>query len=495
MQIRSTHTLKRLKKIKMNNKVFTFNFDLQPAHNLRAAINEKDNLSIDKEHELHKKKVKNPIPYFAWDRICAIMDRLEDTLGYINLMELGNCRSRNSAFDFFEFINNAYIVIEGIRIIGQIFALDNAKIEAIEKSQDVFGDVLNAGGTDGQFFKYIRSLCAVHPFNTTDHPAYMKNSDLHCCPFVVWTHCGIGLCERDKRDLSVHVYTSRRGDHIQDIPLYVGQFEAYINKWITLISDVIVAIQNYNESVYEEYRKQPLKGLTDFNNEVEYVFHLKQEYCKRFGDTIEYIFDKLAFILEGRLENKENAEKLEKYKNAIRYALPFMHRSLEGMAVEGFEYTGIIGENYTETNLLIELEHPDMRSEDLSKYHYNLSKVYYLESDNYGYWDKDWARQLVKAMGDFLNKYVVFTNEETDSEIVLLVDLAVYLHALEQECMLNRSIPNDLQYREKLLTDDEIGKLNKQKAAPEELPEEIVVRFTDTDGKVWKEIKIEPDKD
>ena len=470
----------------MDKKIFTFHFDLQPAHNLRAAINEKNNLSIDKEHELRKKKVKNPIPYFAWDRICAIMDRLEDTLGYINLTELGNCRSSNSAFDFFEFINNAYIVIEGIRIIGQIFALDSAKIEAVEKSQDVFGDVLKAGGTDGQFFKYIRSLCAVHPFNTTDHPAYMKNSDLHCCPFVVWTHRGIGLYERDKRDLSVHVYTSKRGDGIQDIPLYIHQFENYINKWIALIPEVITAIQNYNESVYEEFRKQPLKALKDFDNEVYYVFHLKQEYSKRFGDTIEYIFDKIAFILEGRLENEENAKKLEKYKNAIRYALPFMHKSLEDMAVEGFKYTGIKGENCTETSLLIELEHPDMRSDELLKYHYNLSKVYYLESDNYGYWDKDWARKQVKQMSDFLNKYVIFTGEETDNEMVLLVDLAVYLHSLEQKCTLNRSIPNDLRYREKLLTDDEISTLNKQKSAPKEPPEEIIVQFMDEEGKVWK---------
>ena len=439
----------------MNNKVFTFNFDLQPARNLRAAINEKDNLSMDKAHKLRKKKAKIPIPYFAWDRICAIMDRLEDTLGYINLMELGNCRSNSSAFDFFEFINNAYVVIEGIRIIGQIFALDSTKIESIEKSQEVFGDVLNAGGTDGQFFKYIRSLCAVHPFNTTDHPTYMKNSVLHCCPFVVWCNGGTGIFRNDKRDLSAHVYTSKRGDHTQDIPLYVGQFESYINKWIGLIPEVITAIQNYNESVYEEFRKQPLKMLKDFDNEIYYVFYLKQEYAKRFGDTMEYIFDKIAFILEGRLENQDNAEKLEKYKNAIRYALPFMHRSLEGMTIEGFEYTGIKGKNHTETNLLFELESPDVHSNELSKYHYNLSKVYCLESDNYGYWDKDWARKQVEAMSDFLNKYVVFTNEETDSELVLLVDLAIYLHALEQECMLNHSIPNDLQYREKLLANDE----------------------------------------
>lgn len=49
----------------MNKKIFTFNFDLQTSQNPRAAINEKDNLSIEKEHKIHKKKVENPIPYIT----------------------------------------------------------------------------------------------------------------------------------------------------------------------------------------------------------------------------------------------------------------------------------------------------------------------------------------------------------------------------------------------------------------------------------------------
>ena len=86
----------------MTPKVFTFNFDLQLAKKLRDTVNEKQNISIEKEHEIKDAKTKKTVPYLAWDRICAIMDRIDDTLEYINLMELGNCRSSKSAFDFFE---------------------------------------------------------------------------------------------------------------------------------------------------------------------------------------------------------------------------------------------------------------------------------------------------------------------------------------------------------------------------------------------------------
>lgn len=469
------------------SKVFTFRFDVEPAKNLRDAINEKQNLSIEKEHEIKDAKTKKFVPYFAWDRICAIMDRIEDTLDYLNLIELGKCCSSRSAFDFYDFINNAYLVIDGIKIIGQIFALDNTKIDSIEKSQEAFGDVLNAGGTDGQFFNYIRSLCAVHPFNTTRHPVYMKDSVLHCCPFVVWTHSGIGSFWRDGRDLSAHVYTSKRNKDMPSIPLYINTFEKYINKWISLIPEVISAIKNYNDSVYEEYRKSPLKTITDFSTEAEYIFYLKQEYNNRFGDSMEYIFDKTASIFETSLTNEENSKKLEKYQNAIRYALSFICNSMEKMQDEGFEYTGIQGDNYTQTNLLFEVEHPDIHSDEILKYHYNLSKVYYLEGNHYSAYDKSWARTLLDEMKDFLNKYVVFTNEESDKEVVILVDLAQYLYALEQNCILNRSIPNEISYREKMLSEDEIASLNVNADKNEKPSEDLTIQIIDFDGNVLTE--------
>lgn len=470
------------------SKVFTFDFDVEPANKLRDAINEKQNLSIEKEHIIWNEKKKKGVSYFAWDRICAIMDRIEDTLDYINLIELGNCCSSRSAFDFYDFINNAYVVIDGIKIIGQIFALDNTKINSIEKSQEAFGDVMEAGGTDGQFFNYIRSLCAVHPFNTTRHPVYMKDSVLHCCPFVVWSHIGIGAIYSDNRDLSVHIYTSKSNDYPPTIPLYISQFKRYINKWIDLIPEVILAINNHNDSVYEEFRKSSLKELADFSTETEYICYLKQEHNRRFGDSMEYIFDKIALILETNLSNEKNTIKLEKYKNAIRYALPFICNSMKKMKSEGFEYTGIQGENSTETNLLYELEHPSVYSDEKAKYHYNLSKVYYLESNNYSVYDKQWARMLLDEMKDFLNKYIVFTNKESDREVVVLMNLVSYLHALEQNCILNRNIPNESSYREKLLSEEEIENLHEIPIETIEPLENLIIEIPDLDDNTLDEL-------
>ena len=113
---------------------FRFQFNTEYARNLRDAVNDRRKQSIDNVHD--EKQTKGS--YCAWDRICAAMDRLEDTLDYLNHIELGKDKRSRSAFDFYDFINNAYIVIDCIKTIGKIFRVDNRLIEEIENSTSVF---------------------------------------------------------------------------------------------------------------------------------------------------------------------------------------------------------------------------------------------------------------------------------------------------------------------------------------------------------------------
>lgn len=109
---------------------YKFNFNMQYAIDLRDAVNDRQKLSIDNMHT--DKQTKGE--YRAWNRTCAAMDRLEDTLQYINNMELGRNKNARSAFDFYDFINNAFIVIDCIKTIGRIFRINDSLIEKIENS-------------------------------------------------------------------------------------------------------------------------------------------------------------------------------------------------------------------------------------------------------------------------------------------------------------------------------------------------------------------------
>ena len=141
------------------------------------------------------------------------------------------------------------------------------------------------------------------------------------------------------------------------------------------------------------------------------------------------------------------------------------------------------------------MESPDVRSEEYWKYHYNLSKVCYLECDYYSYYDRIWARSLIEGMKDFLNRYVVYTGNESDEELVVLVDLAIYLHAIEQKCILNQNIPNNLMYRERLLSNEEMNDLQAKEDECEELPEDLVIQLKDAEGIAFHEYTIKTKQD
>ena len=215
-----------------------FNFDETKARALRIAINDRQKFSIEREAD-GTRGIKEP--YNAWLRLCATMTRLEDTINHINNMELGKCGDGQAAFDFCEFINCAYVVIECIKVVIQVFDLDMNIIRNIESSTDVFGTKYGKEGCDSKFFEYIRSLCAVHPLCTNHQKEYLHESKFHCCKFVAWTDRGYVRSDMyNGADLIAHVYTTNNNHHI-DIELYIKEFERYLGKWIDCIPDVIEA--------------------------------------------------------------------------------------------------------------------------------------------------------------------------------------------------------------------------------------------------------------
>lgn len=459
---------------------YTFNFDTNSLKELRATICEKIDVSIKKTDTLKKsKKFKN---YKAWDRICVIMDRLEDTIDYLNTMTLGRCRSQRSAFDFYEFINNAYIVVECIKIMASIFGVEKARKD-IESTQNIFGNVLNVNGCDGDFFEYIRSLCAVHPTETSrEKYRYLKDALFHCCPFVVWNQNQLGLGYDDGRDLSAFVYQSKENENTIIIPLYIDQFKKYIQAWLNLVPIIIESINKYNENEYEKLRKQKMNEVDSFENICDYIAYLRDEQTRRYLSGQEYIYNYFIRVFQTKFSNEINNQKLEKYKNAIKYSLQFRHHSLQFMNDKGYENSGIKDQEGDLFNLL---EYPYCLDGCFKSFSYNLGKVSHLFEDGNRYeMEKDFARYLINEMGDVLNKYVIYTGKESDDEKIVLVSLALYFDALEHKCVLNKNIPNEKLYREKILSDEEMQALDiRDEYEPVNL-ENMIISVENEDGSI-----------
>ena len=95
---------------------FRFNFNTNDITDLREAVNERRKQSMDNVHS--DKDLKN---YFAWDRTSEAMTRLEETLNYLTNIELPTCTYWKLAFDFYDFLNNAFVIIDCIKTLGHIF--------------------------------------------------------------------------------------------------------------------------------------------------------------------------------------------------------------------------------------------------------------------------------------------------------------------------------------------------------------------------------------
>ena len=433
-------------------KTYTFHFNTKYASELRDAVNDRRKQSIDNVHMEDQTKGQ----YYAWNRTCAAMDRLEDTIAYLNQLELGKRRNSRAAFDFYDFINNIYIVIDCIKTLGHIFRIDDNLIKEIEDSTAVFGGNSAEKSNDQKCFEYIRSLCSVHPLCTNHQRAFLNNSKFHCCPFVVWSG-SFAFTGRYESDLEAWIYTSEKASSYIILPIYIAQFERYLVKWIDLLPKIIEAKNNFTDKEYERLRKEPVNSLSDFSNDVvQYLAYLKQEYCRRFDYGNDYIFDQFIRVFTVNLSDNRNAELLAKYQHAILYSLKFVRNELQNMSYEGYDNSGITYPDFhIETTLFDALSSISIYDSDFSKYAYNLEKLHYLDDDYQDPADKHYARRLLEEPKELINMFVHFTNTEPDEETIVLVNLALYLESLSRKSLLNKNIPNELEYRVKTLSEEE----------------------------------------
>ena len=420
----------------MENKVFKIGLDTEILRKLRNKINEQKNISYKKMYG----------KYRAWDKICAIMNRLDDTVEYLNTIELNTGKYKRSAFDFFDFMNNASVVIDCVKELSKIFEVSDSEIK---NSTNIFNKVGSDGnGTDEKYFEYLRSLCSVHPVETSRHKRYQDN-DFECSPYVLWNN-SLRLFN-DDCDIYAVVYTSKDNESFKRVGIYIEQVFKYVEIRVNFIEKIIDYIDTYQKDMILKLKKQHIKNDTEFNSYIEYLTNLDEEAKDRYGDDHWYSFEYVIKLLQLKLSDSENENKMKLYINALKYAIKFEHNALQNMSNIGYENSGLkYSKENIETSLYIELYSPSSGSKEERRYGYNIEKIQYLSYDS-GDSNKDLAYVQLNEAREFFEKYVSFKNVKSDFEYYALVNLALYLECLENDCIINKNIPNYLKYREKLL--------------------------------------------
>ncbi|QJS19224.1 hypothetical protein [Turicibacter sanguinis] len=428
----------------MKTNQFNIILDLSILKKLRNKINEQYNISYSKQYG----------KYRAWDKICSIMDRLDDTVAYLNEIKLNTGKYRRSAFDFYDFMNNAAVVVDCIKELAKIFDISD---DRIKNSTDIFKQLGSDGtGTDEKYFQYLRSLCSVHPIETSHHKIYQAN-DFECSPYVIWNNQTIWF--NDDCDLYAIVYTSKDEGSTKRVQIYIPQIFEYVKTRLEFVNEIIDGIQQYHQNIISDFKNRPIKSENEFNTYVEYLENLEKELVERYGTDLLYSFNPIIDLFKLKLSNSENQEKMNLYLNALKYAIKFEHSSLQNMTCDGFENNGLLYPKMnTETSLFNELYSPHSNSDEVRSYAYQLQKINCLSYDSEKI-NKEWAYRQLEEIRPFLERYVSFNNVQSDFEYYALVQLALYLDCLKHNCLINKNIPNDLKFRIRLLSDEEYRKL------------------------------------
>lgn len=252
----------------MKKQKFRINMDLTIINKLQNTINENQNISINKEFS---KRIGKDIKKFnSWDIVCAIMDRIKDTCEYLNTLELNTGEYTRSAFDFINFINNAKVIVDCVNDFANVY---DVSFKNENKSTEIFKQIGKKGqGTDLKYFRYIRSLCSVHPNDTSRHSEYQDN-DFECSPFVLWNN---GIYS-DDNDIHIVVYTSEVDKFPKNINLKIKDIFNFINYRYGLIKKIISAIESYQKEIIAQFKNRRINQPEEFKNYIEYLEYLKKE--------------------------------------------------------------------------------------------------------------------------------------------------------------------------------------------------------------------------
>ena len=289
----------------MKKQKFRINMDLTIINKLQNTINENQNISINKEFS---KRIGKDIKKFnSWDIVCAIMDRIKDTCEYLNTLELNTGEYTRSAFDFINFINNAKVIVDCVNDFANVY---DVSFKNENKSTEIFKQIGKKGqGTDLKYFRYIRSLCSVHPNDTSRHSEYQDN-DFECSPFVLWNN---GIYS-DDNDIHIVVYTSEVDKFPKNINMKIKDIFNFINYRYGLIKKIISAIESYQKEIIAQFKNRRINQPEEFKNYIEYLEYLKKEQNERLGDGMSDLLDYAIKVFKVKLSNEKNVKCLENIK-------------------------------------------------------------------------------------------------------------------------------------------------------------------------------------
>ena len=350
--------------------------------------------------------IKDPIEKEKFILICAIMDRFDSSINFLN----ENQTFPKSENDFINFLVHVSIIRDGINNVFEVLRLeiknDNKIFEQYYK-RDLPN--INKEINDDKFYEYFRSLAFAHPFVTNRSiPNVIDKTEIQYSPYVL---TNLGYLWKDKNAVGIEVYSNRRNSFSISFPF--EKLKEYVKWKYEMIVDIISEFEkiiNRKEKIWREHKVK--KNLSDIET-LKDIKIILEERCINIDEINE-----LMAYLTCECSLKENYESVEKFKNAIKDVIPKICN-----AIDNYKHEEVY-------DVVRDILYPRPKAHQMM--YYQIEKIYSCLNDDYG--DVEWGLIQAEAFAnEFAKKWVTINPRSMNfDEIKLLTGVACYLEYKEQ---------------------------------------------------------------
>ena len=368
---------------------------------LRDVINE-TNIFVKDEEESEKFLL-----------ICALMDRFDTAIKYINEHQ----ERPKSEAELIVFMAYSCIIKDGIDYIKNALKIGKSEDKKIFENiyrKNSINIPENEKFNDDKFFSYFRSLLFAHPLFTNKSIPKREEGEIQYSPYIL-----IAPTDRPLDDsIDIKIYSNKR-KFIPFLSIPFKNLKEYIKFKYEELNQVIEGFKKIIMVKENQWKKHKVnRDQEDIEILKDCINILKERYI----DESEHGIDILLTYLICKNSLKENIENINKYRNEIKKIIPSICDALDSYNHE--ELYNIV---------LVVL---DATPKAHQMMHYQLEKIFeYLNYENDNSDDIEWGlKQAEEFSKEFAKKWVIIKPREMDfDEIKMLTQVACYLEYMEQK--------------------------------------------------------------
>lgn len=288
---------------------------------LRNTVNTNQFLNKEAEYQ----------PYFTL--ICAIMDRVDSCIYYLN--EHADYPKKEIDFLFFLMlcctIKDAYPqFLKTTKQIENNSERTEFFRETCHRNQisNVKGEKKGEYPTDDEFFKYIRSLIFAHPFKT-NQSSIIENGKEQYSPFVlVDNSCFIGNAK--ETDIGICVYSNDIKD-IKHIWIPFDAIKEYTKFNYEKLSKITDWINEQKVVIHKRWKKHKINRLQPIEEMLREAIIICKERKMDYTGDLEDLY---SFLTCRNTSNKTNQLAITAYRKAIANAIPLICNAVNAIDEE-----------------------------------------------------------------------------------------------------------------------------------------------------------------